>query len=200
MTKEMTMRALTIAIAAAALVAAAVPADAASKPKADKSCLSVSVGSRQSPGKGNGNGNASDDEKEFESGVTQFSATQVTDIEFAIVFSQTVAAQFTNAQVVEFRVYTPQGNLYETISIPITNNPARAGEKHRIAGYPDLIPVQVLTSINHGGGRGMFAKVTLPVAGTPIISNSLYGTWKAEAVVEDEIAPCSLPAQFTITQ
>jgi hypothetical protein len=198
MTKEMTMRALTIAIAAAALVAAAVPADAASKLKADKSCLSVSVGSKQSLGKGNGN--SSDDEKEFESGVTQFSATQVTDIEFAIVFSSTVAAQFTNAHVVEFRVYTPQGNLYETISIPITNNPARAGEKHRIAGYPDLVPLQVLTSINHGGGRGMYAKVTLPVAGTPIVSNSLYGTWKAEAIVEDEIAPCSLPAQFTITQ
>jgi hypothetical protein len=196
----MTMRTLTIAVAAAVLAAGVVPAGAAPKLKADKSCLSVSVGSKQSPGKGNGNANVTDDEKEFESGVTQFSATKVTDIEFAIVFSQAVAAQFTSAHVVEFRVYTPQGNLYESISIPITNNPARAGEKHRIAGYPDLIPVQVLTSINHGGGRGMYAKVTLPVAGTPIIANSLYGTWKAEAVVEDEIAPCSLPAQFTITQ
>jgi hypothetical protein len=194
----MTMRSLTIAVAAAVLAVAVVPANAAPKPKADKSCLSVNVGSLQALGKSNNGGG--NDEREFESGATTFSATKVTDIEFAIIFSPSIAAQFSNAHVVEFRVYTPQGNLYQSISIPITSNPARAGEKHRVAGYPDLIPVQVLTSINHGNGKGMYAKVTLPVAGTPIVSNSLYGGWRAEAVVEDEIAPCSQPAQFTITQ
>lgn len=195
------MRTRIHAIAAILLIAAVTPSHAA--PKKDRSCLSVSVGSMQSlgPGNGNGNGNAYGlAEREFESGVTQFSATKVTDVEFAIIFSPTIAAQFTNTHVVEFRVYTPQGNLYESISIPITSNPARAGEKHRVAGYPDLIPVQVLTSIAHGNGKGMYAKVTLPVAGTPIVANSLYGTWRAEAVVEDELAPCSTPAQFTITQ
>jgi len=185
----MTMR--TIALLTA--VAIALPLLAA---KPDKSCLAVAVGSKQAlSSKGN-----NDNEREFEGASAMFSATKVLDVQFAIIFSPSVAAQFANAHNVEFRVYTPQGNLYQSISVPITNDPKRAGEKHRVPGYPDLVPVQVLQSINHGGGRGMFATVTLPVAGTPIVSNSLYGRWRAEALVEDEIAPCAQPAMFVITQ
>jgi len=164
--------------------------------KPDKSCLAVAVGSKQAL---SSHGN-SDDEREFEGNVATFSATKVLDIQFAIIFSKQVAKQFANAHNVEFRVYTPQGNLYQSISIPITNDPDRAGERHRIPGYPDLVPVQVLQSINHGNGKGMFATVTLPVAGTPIVSTSLYGEWKADAVVEDEATPCSTPATCVSTQ
>jgi hypothetical protein len=46
----------------------------------------------------------------------------------------------------------------------------------------------------------VFAEVTLPVAGTSIVSNSLYGEWTAEAVVEDEGAACAQPMTFTITE
>lgn len=185
----MTMR--TIALLTACAIA--LPLFAA---KPDKSCLAVAVGSKQALSqKGN-----NDDEREFEGGVAAFSATKVVDIQFAIIFSNQVAKQFANAHDVEFRVYTPLGNLYQSITIPITNDPKRAGERHRVPGYPDLIPVQVLQTINHGGGRGSFATVTLPVAGTPIVSTSLYGQWRAEALVEDEIAPCAQPAFFTITQ
>jgi len=164
--------------------------------KPDKSCLAVAVGSKQAL---SSHGN-SDDEREFEGGVATFSATKVLDIQFAIIFSKQVAKQFANAHNVEFRVYTPEGNLYQSITIPVTVDPKRSGEKHRVPGYPDLVPVQVLQNINHGGGQGSFATVTLPVAGTPIVSTSLYGTWRAEALVEDEIAPCAQPATFVITQ
>ena len=164
--------------------------------KPDKSCLAVAVGSKEAlSNKGNNK-----DEREFEGGVTTFSATQVLDVQFAIIFSVQVSKQFSNAHNVEFRVYTPQGNLYQSITIPVTNDPKRAGERHRVPGYPDLVPVQVLQPINHGKGQGLFATVTLPVAGTPIVSNSLYGEWRAEALVEDEIAPCAQPATFVITQ
>lgn len=185
------------AVLAAALLGAAVPAvfAANNNPKANKQCLAVVVGSpQQQLGKGN------DDESEFESGIVAFPATKVTDIEFAIVFSQQVASQFTNVHVVEFRVFTPTGNLYQSLSIPITNDPSRAGERHRIPGYPDLVPLQVLKRISHGNGNGFFAKVTVPVAGTPIVSNSLYGTWKADALVEEETAACGTPALFTISR
>jgi len=186
------MRTIALLIA----VALTVPLHADKKPKADKSCLAVSVGSKQAlSSKGN-----NDDEREFEGGVAAFSATKVIDIQFAIIFSPTVAAQFSNAHNVELRLYTPSGNLYQSISIPITNDPKRAGERHRVPGYPDLVPVQVLQSINHGGGKGMFATVTLPVAGTSIVSNSLYGRWTAEALVEDEIAPCAQPTAFVVNQ
>jgi hypothetical protein len=188
--------------AVAALLAAAVlgfgvaPASAQKKSKADRSCLAIAIGSKQKlSDKGK-----DDNEREFDKELGAFSATAVLDIDFAIVFSPQVAAQFTNVHVIEFRILTPQGNLYESISVPITSDPSKAGQKHRVAGYPDLIPVQVLQSITRGGGKGMLAKVTLPVAGTPIVSNSLYGTWTALALVEDEIVPCSTPARFTISQ
>jgi len=162
----------------------------------DKRCLAVVVGSPQQLGNGNGKGN---DEREFESGEVRFAATKVTDIEFAIVFSPPIAAQFKDAHIVEFRVYTPAGNLYESLSIPITTDSGKAGQRHRVPSYPDLVPIQVLKPINHGNGQGLFAKVTIPIAGTPIVSNSLYGTWRAEALVEEQTTACGTPATFTIT-
>jgi len=187
------MTSLMIVVIGAAVAAPIVEA----KDKKDRSCLAVAVGSPQK----DWSGGRDKDEREF--GWPQppsFSATSVLDIEFAIIFSKTVADQFQQIHVVEFRVYTPQGNLYEAISIPMTTDEKRAGEKHRVPGYPDLVPVQVLQPIRHGNGHGMYAKVKLPVAGTVILNNSLYGSWKAEALVEDEIAACAQPAVFTLTQ
>jgi hypothetical protein len=41
--------------------------------------------------------------------------------------------------------------------------------------------------------------VTLPVAGTTIVTNSLYGDWKVEAFLDGERdTPCSKPLSFTI--
>jgi len=191
-----TRTAVAALLAAALLGGVAAPAHAQKKAFRDKSCLAIVAGSMQKLGK-----NGKDDkEREFENGASSFSATKVLDLDFAIVFSQDVAAQFTNVHVVEFRILTPNGNLYQSISIPMTSDPSKLGQKHRVAGYPDLIPVQVLQSISHNGGKGMLARVTLPIAGTPIISNSLYGTWTAMALVEDDATPCSTPLRFTITQ
>lgn len=170
---------------------------ALAKSNKDRSCLSVVAGSPQKPWSG---GKDEGEKKYGKIEAAVFSATEVIDVQFAIVFSKSVAAQFSDVHMVEFRIYTPQGHLYESITIPMTTNSRRSGERHRVPGYPDLVPVQVLQSIRRGGGQGMFAEVTLPVAGTSIVSNSLYGPWKAEAVVEDEIAACAQPMTFTITQ
>lgn len=163
----------------------------------NRDCIGVVAGSPQKSWAGGKDA----DEREFGwPSAPTFSATGIMDLELAIIFSKSVAAQFNGVHFVEFRLYTPQGQLYESLSIPMTTDPRRAGERHRVPGYPDLVPVRVLKSINRGGGQGMFAKVTIPVAGTMIISNSLYGAWKAQAFVEDEIAPCTQLAQFTLTE
>jgi hypothetical protein len=178
-----------LATATAAIIAAP-QSRAADKPgKKDKSCLAVLVGSPQL------NPRESDWSKS-----PSFSASKVIDVEFAILFSKPVATQFSNVHIVEFRVYTPTGGLYESLVIPMTTNRKRAGERHRVPGHPDLVPVQVLESVSNGQGQGMYVKVRLPIAGTPIVSNSLYGKWKAAALVEDELSSCGQPAEFTITQ
>lgn len=195
MMPTMTKRQLLALVLAAAILHVAPSASA--KSNKDRTCLSVVAGSLQKPWSG---GRDAGERKFGRTEAAVFSATEVLDVDFAIVFSKTVAAQFTDVHMVEFRIYTPQGHLYESITIPMTADRRRAGERHRVPGYPDLVPVQVLESIRRGGGQGMFAEVTLPVAGTSIVSNSLYGKWKAEAVVEDEIAPCAQPVTFTITE
>jgi hypothetical protein len=191
----MMKRTLFPTLVAVAVLNVAPPALA--KSNNDRSCVAVVAGSPQKPW----NGGRDAGEKNYgKIEAPVFSATEVIDVQFAIVFSKSVAAQFSGVHMVEFRIYTPQGHLYESITIPMTTNGRRSGERHRVPGYPDLVPVQVLQSITRGGGQGMFAEVTLPVAGTSIVSNSLYGEWKAEAVVEDEIAACAQPMTFTITQ
>lgn len=191
-----TTRTAVAAFAAAALVAGALAPAAFAAPKKDRSCMAVVVGSPQKLGKSGKNLK----EKEFENNITTFEATKVQDIDFAIMFSPTVATQFSNVHIVEFRILTPEGNLYQSISIPMTTDATKKGQKHFIPGYPDLVPIQILQPITHGFKNAVFATVTLPVAGTPIVSNSLYGKWTAMALVEDEVAPCSTPATFNITQ
>ncbi|HEV7240985.1 MAG TPA: hypothetical protein VGQ36_17230, partial [Thermoanaerobaculia bacterium] len=151
------MRTMTwLFVAATAVMTMAAPQSRAQgKPTKDKSCLALLVGSPQvEPRETRWTKNPS------------FSAAKVIDLEVAILFSKSVAAQFDGVHMVEFRIYTPTGALYESIVIPMTTNRNRAGERHRVPGYPDLVPMQVLEGINHGLGQGMFAKVKLPIAGT----------------------------------
>jgi hypothetical protein len=42
------------------------------------------------------------------------------------------------------------------------------------------------------------ATVTLPVAGTDIVANGLYGTWRVRARLDGAVAPCSSVASFTL--
>jgi hypothetical protein len=165
--------------------------------KKDRSCIAVVAGSLQQPW----SGGKDEGEKKFgRLDAPVFSGAKVINVEFAIIFSKKVAEQFAGVHVVEFRVHTPQGHLYQSLSIPMTNDSGLAGSRHPVPGYPDPMPVYVLKSIKRGNGQGMYAEVTLPVAGTSIVSNSLYGEWTAEAFVADEIGPCGQPASFTITQ
>lgn len=199
-TTERMMRIAMIAGVLAGSAAGAMAGSGNNGQKGSSPCMAVVVGSREKLGRGN-----SQNEQEFggsqqgANGVRTFEATKVLDLDFAIVFSPQTLAQYGNSHWVEFRVLGPKGNLYESLAIPFTADGNRTGERHRVPGYPELIPVQVLEPITIGQGSGMIAKVRLPVAGTPIVSNSLYGKWRAVAYIDGEAVACSLPAEFTIT-
>ena len=129
-----------------------------------------------------------------------FSATKVVDVDFAILFTPGSVNRFADTHTVEFRIFTPRGHLYQSITIPFTSDPAAKGKRVKIEGYPDPQPVSLLTDVTYLKNKHLLVKVALPVAGTPIISNSLYGQWRAEAYVDDEPVGCAKPALFTITQ
>lgn len=148
-------------------------------------CIGVAIGS---PEKNRGKFDAT------------FSATEIIDLEFSLLFTPGAEKRFGNDHRVEFRISTPKGHLYQSITIPFTGDPAKNGKRVIVPGYPQPMETQLLTDVSTSNGKNLRAKVLLPVAGTAIIANSLYGSWTAQAFVDGETVPCSKPATFTITQ
>jgi hypothetical protein len=102
----------------------------------------------------------------------QFSATEILDLEFQVVVSANVASQ---GRRMELKLFTPKGHLYQTLSAAAPT-PSSGTARRRS---------QTLTA-------------RLPVAGTTIVNNSLYGTWKVEAYFEGDGNACVKPRAFVI--
>ena len=132
--------------------------------------------------------------------ATSFSATKVIDLDFSMLFAPDSDKKFKGTHVLELRVFTPRGHLYESTSIPFTAEAAKKGGKEKIDRYPLPLPVEVLAETTYAKGKYLLVKTRVPVAGTPIVNNSLYGEWRAEAYLDDELLPCSIPATFTLGQ
>jgi hypothetical protein len=106
-----------------------------------------------------------------------FSAAEVLDLEFQVVVP--TGSSFTGRSV-ELKLFTPKGHLYQTLAVTAAAQGSGASETPKRKARH-----QTLT------GR-------LPVAGTTIVNNSLYGTWKAEAYLEGESDTCAKPRSFVI--
>lgn len=145
-------------------------------------CVAVTVGSPQK------NGGKFD---------VSFSATQVIDVDFSVVFTPGVAQRYSGDHLVEFRIYGPRGHLYQSMTIPFSADAAN-GRKVQIATYPQPVATKSLAATQYNGAQHMYVAATLPVAGTSIVSNGLYGTWTAQAYVDGDPIACSRAAEFTI--
>ena len=105
-----------------------------------------------------------------------FSAAEVLDLEFQVVLPADTS--FAGRRL-ELKLFTPKGHLYQTLAVPAATAASKASTKKRRARY------QTVTA-------------RLPVAGTTIVNNSLYGTWKAEAYFEGEPTACAKARSFVI--
>ena len=97
-----------------------------------------------------------------------FSATEVLDLKL----STRVRRQAEGPHVLQIKVFTPRGYPYQTLSVPFTGSPL---------GTP--APPQELSA-------------TLPVAGTAIMANSLYGRWTVEPFLDG--ASCGVTRSFVL--
>jgi hypothetical protein len=131
---------------------------------------------------------------------TSFSATKIIDLDFSMLFAPESGLKFKGTHVLELRVFTPNGHLYESTAFPFSAEAAKKGGKEKIDRYPLPLPVEVLSETTYAKGKYLLVKSRVPVAGTPIVNNSLYGEWRAEAYLDDELLPCSIPATFTLGQ
>lgn len=129
--------------------------------------------------------------------VNRFSAVKTTDLIFHIMFTTEVAKD----HVVTLNVYTPHGHLYRRLDVPVApgRGNAPAGTR-RLAGYP--YPVKVETPVQRTAAGRSYAvvDVSLPVAGTSIVTSSLYGQWQVEVVMDGARQPCPDRSSFYITQ
>ncbi len=84
-----------------------------------------------------------------------------------------------NASVVNIRLYTPTGRLYQTLQA--TADASTSGE------------------VNYRGRRIRVVSARLPVAGSHITDRSLYGEWRADAFLDGSENSCTRrPKRFTI--
>jgi hypothetical protein len=132
-----------------------------------------------------------------------FQATKILNLEFGAGFED----RLSGPHVVEFKIYTPKGKLYQVLTSPFTGTPGGAHrEGRRVEGYPRALREQEMREEREDqrpGERGAEGRegdenkesdeakspynvtADLPVAGTWIITNSLYGRWRADAYLDD---------------
>lgn len=127
-----------------------------------------------------------------------FSATRILDIDLWVLFNPGSANRFSGDHQVEVRIFTPHGYLYQSTAIPFTYDANGKGKQRKLEDYPLPMPVRVLEPVSWSKGKELGTSVRLPVAGTLIMSHSLYGTWKAEAYVDGDPLKCAAPASFQI--
>jgi len=142
-----------------------------------------------------------------------FSSRQVLDLQFQARLHQ----NFRGDHLMQFKVFTPGGFLYQVIAVPFVGTapapdaPTRAARARTesgpppprpVPGYPRPLPVQRLvptagdtrTRVHYG------VSATLPVAGTSITLSSLYGRWTVQSYLDGQPAPCGPASQFTIRE
>jgi len=128
-----------------------------------------------------------------------FLATKILDVTILLQFKHDDSKQLADGDhVAEVRFFGPQGFLYESRIVPLTSDSLKAQSLKALAGYRRPVK-RVLTSTSKSGNE-LEAHIPLPVAGTSIVANSMYGTWRAEAYLDGSPKPCADAAQFVIKQ
>ena len=143
-----------------------------------------------------------------------YSSRQILDLQFQARLRQDLQGD----HLMQFKVLTPGGFLYQVITVPFVGSapdarePAarsRSGAAARapappppryVPGYPRPLDVQRLVPVvGDTVARTQYAvKALLPVAGTSITLSSLYGRWSVQSYLDGQPAPCGPVSRFTI--
>jgi hypothetical protein len=136
----------------------------------------------------------------------RFSATEILDVEIHVF----LPASLEGEHRLDVKVYTPDSQLYQVLTVPFeAAEPPAAAEngarrdRRKLSGILRPLPEIPAPIVQRAeGGRTRYRKVsaTLPVAGTSIVSSSLYGTWAAAAFLDGSVSSCGPDARFVITE
>lgn len=160
----------------AILVAVAVPALATPRLERRPICrVMVDRDTRLSPGLGPSTG---------------FSAAVTDDVTVTVL----LPAGTTGEHLLTVQFITPRGHLYQTMHVPISDEPRTMS----IPGYAR--PVQARVPVQTVVERFPYLSVPIvfPVGGTSISANSIYGDWQVVVFLNSAETPCSPPLTLEI--
>ncbi len=145
------------------------------------SCAAVEVASPQDPS--------------LPARTPSFSAAQIIDLRITAVLRR----PDTNG-IVRFKVFTPRGYLYQAIVVPFVTGTSTAPQARHIDGSTRAVLEQQAQPASGGAGEAAEYRIEaqLPVAGTLITTEGLYGRWTVEPWLDGAPAPCLAPKPFLI--
>jgi hypothetical protein len=125
-----------------------------------------------------------------------FSARGIEDLRFEVVFLSEVRGE----HLLELRLETPRGQLYESLSVPFTTERVGRGAERMVAGYPRPLPLHQVEQVRvpEGERQGVAVQASLPVAGTAIMTDGLYGSWEIQLVLDGEPMGCEVRSFFVL--
>ena len=133
-----------------------------------------------------------------------FSAAKILDLRFNVLLQPTTSEQLGpldhGAHYVELKITGPKGNEYQSISIPFSAEPGAAAAEVSVPSYPKPVQVRALTSVKYNLVSYPAVSASMPVAGTAIVDNGLYGKWKVVAYLDGAQSICGTPVRFSITR
>jgi hypothetical protein len=122
---------------------------------------------------------------------TRLSASKNGDVTLRIE----TAAELPGDHLLEFRLFDPKNALYQSISVPTGDAPG----SRMIPSYPR--PVRIVVPVmqpSQASQKSFRVDQVFPLGGTMIQTNSLYGNWRLEALLDG--LPYCAPFSFTISR
>lgn len=133
----------------------------------------------------------------------RFSATEILDLEIRVLFPESLDGEHR----LDVKLYTPDHQLYQVLTVPFQADPATASSasshrdrRRKLADYPRPLREEMSRPEHEGRRRYQAVSARLPVAGTSIVTGSLYGTWTAVAYLDESSESCVSPRTFSITE
>jgi hypothetical protein len=129
------------------------------------------------------------------SGTPLFRATQILDVQIHVALPR----RLTGEHQVDIDVLNPNGHTYQRLTVPFVGAD-RKPKKRKLEGYPHPVGEQEQKERGRHGRAAYAVSATLPVAGTSIVTSSLYGDWNAEVFLDGAVEPCGVRAPFRIME
>ncbi len=133
--------------------------------------------------------------------VTSVAASDSLDLDLVVAIPWKLAKDWKGKHRMEIEVLNPLANVYQTIEFPFVVE--KRGRKSSLftPGQKEPVEAEFLTLAGQGQDKYLGVKARLPVAGSSIMQNSMYGTWSVVTRVDGDVISCSgAPSAFELTQ